>query len=280
LASGKEDIPVAASFSSGFGRMGSLIPLMLLPFIFDLVNYIGFLGIPTLFSIGVTFSTPISFPSIADFYTFPQYYPGLLPSSISLTSFQFFWYFPPWMILIVLSLVINSLFTGGFLGAILENNSSLGMRKVFLRYAVDRFGSILGLKIIVIVVSFLVLIPVTSLLSFGGPSLGFAILILLATLFVGYIFCLAPFIIVAENKKTVDSIRQAIRDAFTHRTLKFVVLYLVISSAFSFLLYLMMDINLFGLIAGIFLADFVGTALVASTMDFYLKSYWSARSTQ
>jgi hypothetical protein len=76
---------------------------------------------------------------------------------------------------------------------------------------------------------------------------------------------------VVENKNAIDSIRKGIHVAFTSRTTKYVVLYLIISSSFSFVIYLLMN-NLFvGALAGFFIAAFAGTALVASTMDLYVS---------
>jgi hypothetical protein len=255
---------------------------MLLPFILDLVNYAGFIALSGLpfFSIGVTFSTPVSFPSITDFYSFPAYYSGLLPFTFNITYPVDLGAFLAILPLIAFSLVINSLLTGGFLGVILETVLGSDERKGFSHYAFRRFPSILGLRIIVMVVSLILLQPVFGLVFYTGFSDGAFILMLLATLFVGYIFCLAPFIIVVENKNTIDSISKGIRDAFTSRTAKYAVLYLLISSLFSLTIYMLMNIRSLGSLAAFFLAAFAGTALVASTMDFYLSSHWSARPTQ
>jgi hypothetical protein len=275
LSGGKGETSVAACFISGFDKMRSLFLLMFIPFILDFVNHIGFIfsGLP-FYSIGVVFSTPISFPSITYFYNFPVYYPGLLPFSLNISSpiapielGAFLALLPP----IAFSLVINSFLTGGFLGAIWEVASGSEERKGFSYYAFKRFFSILELRIIVIVISLILITPAFGLLYYTGSSFEASILLLLTILFVGYIFCLAPFIIVVENKNAIDSIRKGIHVAFTSRTTKYVVLYLIISSSFSFVIYLLMN-NLFvGALAGFFIAAFAGTALVASTMDLYVS---------
>jgi hypothetical protein len=182
--------------------------------------------------------------------------------------------------LIALSLVINSLLTGGFLGAIWEVASGSEERKRFSYYALNRFPSILGLRVIVMVISLIVLPPASVLYWYTGPSFGAVVLMLLATLFIGYIFCLVPFIIVVENKNTIASISKGIRVAFTSRTASYVVLYILVSLFFSLTIYLLMNVAPLGTLAAFFLAAFAGTALVASTMDFYLSSHWSARPAQ
>jgi hypothetical protein len=282
LSDRKEEISVAACFFSGFGKMGSLSRIMLIPFMLDLINYIGFIATSSLlvFSIGVTFSTPVSFPSITDFYSFPNSYSGLLPFSINITSPLGLEGFLTLLPLIALTLAINSLLTGGFVGTIWEVVSGSEERKGFSYYAVNRLPSILGFRVFSMVTSFILLSSMNELVSYIGWSFEVFILVLLVSLFVGYILCLVPFIIVIENKNTIDSIGEGIRDAFTSRTAGYVVLYLIVSSLFSGLVYLLINIRFVGFLISMFVAAFVGTALVASTVDFYLSSHWSARPAQ
>ncbi len=250
-------------FGEGFSLGRQLYYLAALPFLLDLLTlaprYIAIYA-PGYSRFGLSFSFPVAFPSLANFYSFPgapstafASYPfSALGAGDRLVSATF----GILLFLIVYTAVVAFL-SGGFLGRLSNPVSgvdlaftSLGRRYFARLYIYALAWELLSLG--------LTLIPLS----------GFLIVYLGILFFLDYLLFLTPFVVVMYNESLLKALRRSVgvSTLLASSTVAYVLVYAVATLLISIPVYFVLNLGVAGFVLGVAITSYVGTCLVASTV--------------
>ncbi len=249
------------SFSDGLSLSKKVYYLAILPFVLDAFFLIG-TYIQTEYSyyfrFGAKVSLPAYFPSLTNVYDFPSrpVFQTSLPLPVN----------DPLLVLLseIFYTLIVTYVAAGYLGKL--NAARLGDSSPFTVLASKYFTRILGYALLWVVIASLEALFILS-------SVPLAILYVLLLFVVNYFVFLTPFAIIVDNMRFAEALNRSVllSTSSASKTVPFVMLYLFGTLVISVPVYLILNLRIIGFFIAVAIFAFVGTALVASTLCFYVR---------
>jgi hypothetical protein len=244
----------------GFDRLGTLLPLALVPFFATFLHFDNIRRATTVsgYHFGATFRFPTAIPTFLTFVSLPNQAAGV---HVSPTL-----YFAP------LTIIVESLLSAGYLGSVREAIETGGYD--FTRNVKDYFLPLLG---------YTVLVWVVLLLSFG-MSVVFAPLlfvVLPVMLILSYLFYGAPFLVVVDDCSLGEALRRSNRLAVSNSNVdttyaSFGFGYLLFVFVASLVGTLFINLGTLGVVLGAVLSAPVALALTVATVEFFIDRQQSS----